>query len=135
SRRTRTWMVNPSSPGSPQLLFDRSYEDRYNDPGSFETTVTKNGTRVVLTTPDGKAAYLTGQGASPDGDMPFLDRIDFATKKTTRLWRSAPPKYETAVALLDPRGQRVITRQESVSEPPNYYVRELRRNRIARLTN
>jgi dipeptidyl aminopeptidase/acylaminoacyl peptidase len=135
TRRTRTWMINPSSPGTPQILFDRSYEDRYNDPGSFETTPTKYGTRVVLTTPDGKGAYLTGQGASPQGDMPFLDRIDFASKKTTRLWRSAPPKYEVAVAVLDPRGQRVITRQESVTEPPNYYLRDLRRNRIARLTN
>jgi dipeptidyl aminopeptidase/acylaminoacyl peptidase len=135
TRQTRTWMINPASPGTPALLFDRSYEDRYNDPGSFEMTTTSNGTRVVLTTPDGKSAYLTGQGASPQGDMPFLDRIDLTTKKVTRLWRSAPPKYEVAVSLLDPNAQRVITRQESVTEPPNYYIRELRRNRVARLTN
>jgi dipeptidyl aminopeptidase/acylaminoacyl peptidase len=135
SRAAKTWMLNPQSPGTPELLFEVSYEDRYNDPGSFEMTTTKNGTRVVLTTPDGKSAYLTGQGASPQGDMPFLDRINFATKQKTRLWRSAPPKYETAVTLLDPQAQRIITRQESVNEPPNYFVRDLRRNRMARLTN
>jgi dipeptidyl aminopeptidase/acylaminoacyl peptidase len=135
SRAAKTWMLNPQSPGTPELLFEVSYEDRYNDPGSFEMTTTKNGTRVVLTTPDGKSAYLTGQGASPQGDMPFLDRINFATKQKTRLWRSAPPKYETAVTLLDPQAQRIITRQESVNEPPNYFIRDLRRNRMARLTN
>ena len=135
TRQTKTWKLNPQATGTPELLFDLSYEDRYNDPGSFEMTTTKNGTRVVLTTPDGKSAYLTGQGASPQGDMPFLDRIDLETKQTTRLWRSAPPHYETAVSLLDPQAQRIITRQESVSEPPNYYIRDLRRNRVARLTN
>jgi dipeptidyl aminopeptidase/acylaminoacyl peptidase len=135
TRQTRTWMLNPQSPGTPELLFDLSYEDRYNDPGSFEMTTTKYGTRVVLTTPDGKSAYLTGQGASAQGDMPFLDRIDFATKKKTRLWRSAPPKYEVAVSLLDPMAQRIVTRQESVLDPPNYYIRDLRRNRVAKLTN
>ncbi len=136
TRETKTWMIDPSSPAkAAQLLFSRSYEDRYDDPGSFETKLTPNGTRVVLTTADGRSAYLTGQGASPQGDMPFLDRIDFATKKTTRLWRSAPPRYETVVALLDPQGQRAITRQESVTEPPNYFVRDLRRQRVARLTN
>ena len=135
TRQTRTWMLNPSAPGTPQLLFDVSYEDRYNDPGSFEMTTTPNGTRVVLTTPDGKSAYLTGQGASPEGDRPFLDRIELATKKKTRLWRSEAPTYETAVALLDPQAQRIITRRESVTEPPNYFIRDLRRNRVARLTN
>jgi dipeptidyl aminopeptidase/acylaminoacyl peptidase len=136
TRETKTWMIDPSSPAkAAQLLWSRSYEDRYDDPGSFETKLTPNGTRVVLTTPDGRSAYLTGQGASPQGDMPFLDRIDFATKKTTRLWRSAPPKYETVVSVLDPQAQRAITRQESVTEPPNYFVRDLRRQRVARLTN
>ena len=136
TRETKTWMIDPSSPAkAAQLLFSRSYENRYDDPGSFETKMTSNGTRVVLTTADGRSAYLTGQGASPEGDMPFLDRIDFATKETTRLWRSAPPNYETVISLLDPQAQRAITRQESVTEPPNYFVRDLRRQRVARLTN
>jgi dipeptidyl aminopeptidase/acylaminoacyl peptidase len=39
------------------------------------------------------------------------------------------------VSLLDPQAQRAITRQESVTEPPNYFVRDVRRQRVARLTN
>ncbi len=35
NRKIRTWLVKPGSPeAEPVLLFDRSYEDRYSDPGS-----------------------------------------------------------------------------------------------------
>ncbi len=35
--------------------------------------------------------FLRGDGASPEGDRPFLDKLDLATGKTTRLWRSEAP--------------------------------------------
>jgi hypothetical protein len=35
TRRSRVWVIAPDDPGAPpQLLFDRSYEDIYSDPGS-----------------------------------------------------------------------------------------------------
>ena len=37
-------------------------------------TVHPDGTRTVLQ--DGPAIYLRGDGASPAGDRPFLDRLD-----------------------------------------------------------
>jgi hypothetical protein len=46
------------------------------------------------------------------------------------LFRSADPYYETIVDLLDDRGERLLTRRESQTEPPNYFVRDLVR-RIA----
>ena len=36
----------------------------------------------------GDAIYLNGQGASPDGDRPFLDRLNLRTFTTERLFRS-----------------------------------------------
>ena len=39
-------------------------------------TVHPDGTRTVLQ--DGNQIYLRGDGASPDGDRPFLDRLDLA---------------------------------------------------------
>jgi len=137
TRRTRTWVVNPSAPaGAPRLLFDRSAEDRYADPGRFATAVSARGTRVLLTTPDGRAAYLLGQGASGEGDRPFLDRVDLASGKRARLWRSAAPYYEEVVAVVDRDGRRAITRRESVKEPPNYYLRQVgRKDALTRLTS
>ena len=35
TRRSRVWVVSPGDPSKePELLFDRSYEDIYSDPGS-----------------------------------------------------------------------------------------------------
>jgi dipeptidyl aminopeptidase/acylaminoacyl peptidase len=126
TRRTRTWAIAPGKPAqAARLVFDRSSEDRYGDPGRFVTAATPHGTMVVLTTADGGSAYLFGDGASSEGAQPFVDRIDLATAKTTRLWRSEAPSYEEPQALLDAEGRRALTRRESASEAPNYYVRDL----------
>jgi dipeptidyl aminopeptidase/acylaminoacyl peptidase len=136
TRRSRTWAIDPSHPGSaPRLVFDRSYEDRYADPGTFDMTTGPFGRSVVLTSPDGRSAYLAGAGASSDGDRPFLDRIDLATAKTTRLWRSAAPYYEFVVRVLDAGGHHLLTRRESVHEVPQYLVRELPGSQLQQLTH
>jgi dipeptidyl aminopeptidase/acylaminoacyl peptidase len=112
------------------MHWERGTEDRYADPGNFMTTRDARGQSVLRLTPDGRAAFLVGTGASAEGDRPFLDRFDLASGQTTRLFRSAAPYYETVVDLLDDRGQRLLTRRESVTEPPNYFARDLVR-RIA----
>jgi dipeptidyl aminopeptidase/acylaminoacyl peptidase len=123
TRTTRTWAVNPSDPSqAPRKVFDRSSEDRYGDPGRFETVPNEHGRPVLLTTGDGRFAYLTGAGASADGDRPFLDRFEIATGKTERLFRSEAPMYEEVAALLDGDGRRAIVRRESVTDVPNYYL-------------
>jgi dipeptidyl aminopeptidase/acylaminoacyl peptidase len=117
----------------PRLVFDRNSEDRYADPGDFATTVGPLGT-VALTSRDGRYAFLEGQGASAEGDRPFVDRFEIATGRTARLFRSEAPHYEAPVELLDTEGRRLLTRRESVDEPPNYFVRDLRTSRLAQLT-
>jgi dipeptidyl aminopeptidase/acylaminoacyl peptidase len=129
-RKARVWVIDPSGKAAPRLLWERSTEDRYGDPGNFLTTVDARGRSVLRFTADGRSAFLTGNGSSPEGDQPFLDRIDLANARTTRLFRSAAPYYETVVDLLDDRGQRLLTRRESVDEPPNFFARDLVR-RIA----
>lgn len=130
SRRTRTWLL---AAGAPKLLFDRSSEDRYNDPGGFLTRPTAFGSVVQLST-DGSSAWLIGDGASPEGDRPFLDQIVLATGTVTRRWRSEAPFYEAVVTLLDASGARLLTRRESVDQPPNYQVRDLTTASVAPVT-
>ncbi|HEV8598970.1 MAG TPA: hypothetical protein VGQ69_06390, partial [Gemmatimonadales bacterium] len=109
TRRARSWMLNPRQPGgAPRLLSERSSEDRYADPGTFLTRAAATGP-VLLTSKDGRFAYLAGAGASPEGDRPFLDRMELATGKTLRLFRSEPPFYEEIQVLLDPDLGRVLT--------------------------
>jgi dipeptidyl aminopeptidase/acylaminoacyl peptidase len=126
TRQTKTWLINPSMPGStPRLLFDRSAEDAYGDPGSPVMTMNAQGMSVAKLSSDRKAMFLVGDGESPTGAQPFLDRIDIASGKATRLWRSQGEQYEEPVAMLDDRGSRVLTRRQSTTEPPNYWVRDL----------
>ncbi len=124
-RKTRTWIINPSQPAAAAtLLFDRSFEDRYSDPGSPMFRDTSQGTSVLLTDVAGRL-FLVSEGASAEGDRPFLDRMDLKTRQAERLWRSEAPYYEYPTELLDVEKQILLTRRESVSEPPNYFVRRL----------
>ena len=135
TRKTRTWALNPSSPSqAPRLVFEYSTEDRYRDPGRWLTRADRSGYPVLLTSRDGRFAFLAGQGASAEGDRPFLDRIELATGKTERLWRSEAPYYEEVVSVLDPDAGKLITRRESKTETPNYFVRDIGRRQVTQLT-
>jgi Tfp pilus tip-associated adhesin PilY1 len=45
-----------------------------------------SGQRAILQ--NGDWIYLTGNGASPEGDRPFLDRFNLQTLKSERIFRS-----------------------------------------------
>jgi dipeptidyl aminopeptidase/acylaminoacyl peptidase len=134
SRKTRMWRVRPGAPTrAPELLFDRSFEDRYSDPGNPMKMLTAQGTWVLRTSNKGQTIYLSGDGASSEGDRPFVDAYDLRAHKATRLWRSEAPYYEFAVQLLDD-GRSLVTRREAVDQPPNYFARELRKKSTRALT-
>jgi len=135
TRRTRTWIIEPDHRSSkPRLLFDRSYEDRYSDPGRPVMIRSSYGTSVLLTGEKGKTIFLSGSGASPEGNRPFLDRLNLKTKKTERIWRCEGPYYEYFVRLLDSKGKKFITRRESNSQPPNFFIRDLAKKDLVQIT-
>ncbi len=70
-----------------------------------------NGGAPIMQT--GDFIYLTGPGSSPEGDRPFLDRLNLKTLATDRVFRSASGTYETVVAPLDDNMNRFLTRYES----------------------
>jgi dipeptidyl aminopeptidase/acylaminoacyl peptidase len=135
TRREVTSSWNPSDPSEgKKVIFDRSWEDRYNSPGGFETHRNKYGRGVLLTSDEGKTLYLSGQGASPEGNRPFVDKFDLATKKSTRLWRSEAPYYEIPVEVLDIEKGSILTRRESKEDPPNYFIKDIISNKNEQLT-
>ncbi|HEX6751404.1 MAG TPA: prolyl oligopeptidase family serine peptidase [Longimicrobium sp.] len=125
TRREKRFAVNPTNPGQPRLLLDRSYQDRYADPGFPVLRRDARGESLLLFTPDGGSIYLTGAGASQRGDYPFLARMSIADGKSTRIWQAEDPYYEEVVTVLDADGGRILTRRESQAEAPNYFVRTL----------
>ena len=120
TRRVRTFEIDLDKPGEPRLIWSRNSQDRYRDPGRPIDEPMPNGGAAILM--DGDNLYLTGLGASPKGDHPFLDRFNLSTLKSERLYQCDDDHYETVVALLDNRASRFLTRRESPTEPPNYFV-------------
>jgi dipeptidyl aminopeptidase/acylaminoacyl peptidase len=135
SRQIITSLWDPSNPSKPLVeLYNRSREDSYNDPGSFVTTLNEYG-RSVLLMDNKQQLYLTGMGASTEGNRPFIDQYDPSKKTTKRLWRSDAPYFEMAITPLDIDKGQWITRRESVDSPPNYFIRDLNKKSINSLTN
>jgi dipeptidyl aminopeptidase/acylaminoacyl peptidase len=135
-RKTRDWLVAPDQPATaPRVIWDRSSEDRYGDPGRPVQRVTPRGTATIQLTPRG-TILLVGEGASDQGDRPFADELDLAAGagKAERRWRSEAPYYEYVHEVLDDAGDVLLTRRESVTEPPQYYVRTLSTGTLRQLT-
>lgn len=126
TRRTKQWRIAPDQPQrAPELLWDRSSQDRYNDPGTPALIADGNGHALLQTGADGNSLFLLGKGASPEGDRPFVDRFDLQSKRTTRLFHSKAPTYAAPIALLDAQGTQLLLSRESPEEPANYYVQTL----------
>ena len=120
-RWVRSFQIDLNKPDAPaRMVANRSQQDRYNDPGSMVMRAI-NGQRAGMQ--NGDWVYLTGNGASPEGDRPFLDRFNVQTLKTERIFRSEADRYEQVVALLNDDASRFITRSETANEPPNYFIR------------
>jgi dipeptidyl aminopeptidase/acylaminoacyl peptidase len=120
-RWVRTFLIDPDKPETPARMFwSRNQQDRYNDPGTPIMRAVA-GQRAIRQ--KGEWIYLAGTGGSPEGDRPFLDRFNLQTLKSERLFRSDANSYETVVDLLSDDGKQFITRRESPTEAPNYFVR------------
>ncbi len=123
SDRDRRWTTStvyswkdPQKPG--RVFIDRSVRDRYGDPGRLVTVPDATGFPVALQ--NGDWLYLVGQGASPQGNLPFLDRRSWSNFNTERLWRCEQGWVESiAKVLISPQGDlSYITRKESSSIVP-----------------
>jgi hypothetical protein len=77
TRRTRTWIISPNKENLiPRLLFERSSEDAYSNPGSPLMCRSPAGTLVIAKIKrnyEGSYILLKGRGATPRGSIPFLD--------------------------------------------------------------
>jgi dipeptidyl aminopeptidase/acylaminoacyl peptidase len=121
-RRWRTTrLVDLSKPEAPaRVVFDLSVNDAYHDPGDPLTVTRPDGTRTILR--DGDAIYLTGEGASPGGARPFLDRLDLKTGTKSRLFQCGEHAFETALGFVGQERTTILLRHETKTEPPNYFT-------------
>jgi dipeptidyl aminopeptidase/acylaminoacyl peptidase len=123
----RTFVIDVDAPQPKQrLLWDLSTDERYANPGNPVMRQLANGSRVVRE--ESGAIYLAGFGASPDGDRPFLDRLDLKSDmalKSERLFRSDKTCYEQFLSFTGPDTKTFLTWHQSPTDPPNAFVRTL----------
>ena len=134
TRKMRTWIIEAGT--APRKLWDRRQDAAYENPGSpvirrdsgaggFGGGGFGGGGGGGAIVQAGDFIYLTGAGSSPEGDRPFLDRLNLKTLATERLFRSDAKAYETVIAPLDDEAKTILTRYETPADPPNYYIRDL----------
>lgn len=120
----QSFLVNVDDPKQkPSLLWDMSTDEQYADPGIPVMRPLPNGFRVLRQ--EGHSIFLSGVGASPGGERPFLDRLDLDTRKSERLFRSEKTAYEQFLAFTGADARTFLTWHQSVIDPPNAWARTL----------
>jgi len=120
----RTYLIDAADPNAkPSVVWDMSSDELYEDPGQPVYRVLPNGEQVVRQVAD--AIFLNGDGYSPEGDRPFLDRFDLRTRQSQRLFRSAKDAYEYFVDFGSDGEGVLLTWHQSPVDPPNLMQRTL----------
>jgi dipeptidyl aminopeptidase/acylaminoacyl peptidase len=134
-RKRLTLAIAPGSPaGKAVTLFEGSFEDRYHDPGQPFLVMNASGKQVLETTADSKQIFFHGEGASPDGDQPFVSAVGVADGGTKRVWQSAAPFFEVPEAVLNTSSPTILIRRESPEQSPNYFTEDLRTGKLVQST-
>ncbi|NOT46385.1 MAG: S9 family peptidase [Acidobacteria bacterium] len=120
TQKRRMFMTDYRNPQKSTLISDLNVNDRYNDIGNPVMKNMPNGTSLVRQ--NGEYIFLSGIGASPDGDRPFFRRMNLKTLQTEEIFRSSVEEYESFLGMIDDSGANFITRKESVAAPPNVFV-------------
>jgi len=134
TRNRKTYLFNPTNnQQKPKILFDRNYQDIYHDPGSFVTKENEYSRNVLDINKD--FVYLIGQGYSEDGIRPFIDRFNYKTRATKRLYQADDlHQRERLIAAMDVQKGIYLTRLESKSDYPNYHFRNVLTGELSPIT-
>ncbi len=134
TRNTKSYLFNPSDASvKPKILFDRSYQDKYSDPGSFVTQRNSMGKPILSLVND--QAYLLGDGFSEKGQFPFLDQINLKDLKTKRIYQSKYTDKVEDLRSFDVVNTQLLVRIESPTAYPNYYFRNIKGNKLTQVTH
>ena len=134
TRNTKAYMFNPSNKNKePEIIIDRNYQDRYNDPGSFVKTRNSYGKSLLAI--NEQNLYLMGDGLRDDGQFPFIDQMNLKSLKKVRLYESTYKDKMEDLIDFDVDAKMILTRIESATEYPNYFFRDLKANNIKRITS
>jgi dipeptidyl aminopeptidase/acylaminoacyl peptidase len=118
---TKTFLVDADNRAvAPRLVWSLNSDDNYHNPGYPIYRSLTNGARAVREFKG--TIFLRGEGSSPEGNRPFVDRINLKTLKTERLFRSSHDSLEWFLDWVDPSAMTFLLERQSPSEPPNVFL-------------
>lgn len=127
-RGKQTSKVSRFSPadGTLETLFERNITDAYRNPGSPVLTKNTLGREVIQLTDGGTKILMNNPvGSSEKGDLPFIAKFDLVTKKNDIVWRAKEGSFEMVEEVIDADKLLVLTRKESQTDVPNYFIKNL----------
>ena len=134
TRNRKSYVFNPSNPNiKPKIISDRNYQDTYSDPGNFLRSRNEFN-RSVLKMHYGNI-FLRGQGFSPSGQFPFIDKVNTKTFEKTRVYQSSYTDKIESIIDYDPKKNQLTVSIESPTEYPNYYTKKVKSGKLEKLTN
>lgn len=134
NRNEKTYLFNPSDINQkPITIYDRNYQDRYSDPGSFITERNLFNKNVLKM--DSNNLILMGDGYSEKGQFPFVDRLNLDNLTTKRIYESIYTDKLENLVDFDVNKNQLLVRIESKNDYPNYYFKDLNGKKITRITD
>lgn len=133
TRNTKSYLINLKD-NSSKIIEDRNFQDVYSDPGRFNNTRNQYGRNVIDV--ENNKAYLVGDGFTKEGQKPFIDEIDLITQQKKRLYTSnLKNSKEDLYDIIDIKKGEILTVQQSANQYPNYFLRNIKNNKVAAVTN
>jgi len=109
----------------------------YTNPGSMLTKRAASGSEVAVVSADGNV-FLKGTQYSRDylknPPKDFLDKVEIATGKKTRVYEGATDVAESMGTLLDDNGTLAVVTRESPTQVPNAFLKDLKAGTLTQLT-
>ena len=134
NRNEKTYLFNPSNINQkPRIIYDRNYQDRYNDPGSFITE--RNAFNKSVFKINSNNLILMGDGYSEKGQFPFIDRLNLDNLKSKRIYESNYTDKLEDLIDFDVNKNQLLVRIESKNDYPNYYFKNLNGKKVNRITD
>lgn len=119
-----SWLMDLKNPAKKDSLFSLSINDDYNNPGDPIYQRLPNGEYVIAQ--EGDWAWFRSDGASPKGEFPRLDKINLRTRERQTVYQSPETAYDNFIAFAGKQYDRIITRYESKTEVPNFFLVDLK---------
>jgi dipeptidyl aminopeptidase/acylaminoacyl peptidase len=135
TRNEKCYVINPTiNNEAPIILWDRNYQDTYNDPGNFMMRATTYGTSVLDIA--GDEVMLNADGFTADGQAPFISKMNLKTGKKSLVYKSLyTDKKEDILDFVDDTKKAILVRVQSPTQYPNYFVRTLKGNKLKQVSN